>query len=343
MSEYLSKNPDWREWTEFVSDKTGNKGHALWLSNARENRELFRKTGKAWAAQDLQGVHKGKTVVMLGASPALAKQVDQLRELRQDEDFIFFCISCNLKFLLDNGITPHYCITVDAHESQGDFWKDLDMERTKDVTLITNVFSYPEMLKWWKGPLKWLVLDSDPNNTAKKIRKWYKPVNGMGIGFPPLMSQYNVGTAISILIFEAQVIIFVGNELSYADEDVTYYVDRPDEKDEYQRLPAMDLYGNKVLTSRMLWALKFAMENFLDHVKYLAWLFNCTEAGIFGVSKRNQNERFIQQLTLKNGIAQARHIMRTGEPFSIGKSSIIEIPNTDTVLSLDKTLQEIGR
>lgn len=327
MQGYADKNPDWIKYTEFISSKTGRRGMALWIENARINREFFKKSGKAWATQDLQDLHLGKTVVMIGASPALAKQVDILRDLQNDTDFVLFGISCNLKFLLNNGIKPKYIITVDPHWSQGDFWKDMDMEETKDITLITNVFSYPPMLKTWKGPLKWLYLASDDKPFDRKLKKWYSPVNGIGMGFPSLLGQFNIGTAFAVLCLGCRIVIFVGNELSYSTEKTTYYVDRTDEKDIDKKQPAMDLHGNKVYTSYQLWALKCASEYFIDHIKNAAWWFNCTEAGIFGVSKRNGNEAHIWQLTLKNGIAQARHIMRTGEPFyGFSPGSVVNVP-----------------
>ena len=108
------------EFSNFLSKKTGNNGQTLWLENSRDNRELFRKTGKAWAC-DLQEAEYGKTAIMIGASPALANQLDTLREIQHDSDFVLFGISCNLKYLLDNGIKPKYVITVDPHHSQGDF------------------------------------------------------------------------------------------------------------------------------------------------------------------------------------------------------------------------------
>lgn len=325
---YASKNPDWMEFTEWISSNTGGKNLSVWIENARINKKLFKKTGKAWATVDLQDLHLGKTVVMIGASPALSKQLDILRDLQHDSDFVLFGISCNLKYLLDNGIKPNYVVTVDGHWSQGDFWKDLDMEKTKDITLITNVFSYPDMLKTWEGPLKWLYLATDNKSFDRKLKKWFLPVNGIGHGFPSVMSQYNIGTMLSVLVLGCRIVLFIGNELSYATKDTRYYIDRTDEKDFDKKQPAMDLYGNVVYTSYQLWALKTASEYFIDQMKSAAWWFNCTEAGIFGVSKRNGNEGHIWQLTFKNGIAQARHIMRTGEPFySSSPGSIVTVPS----------------
>ena len=325
---YFERNPDWVGYANCISDRTGERGTDLWIKNARENRALFRKTGKAWATQDLQDKHRGKSVIMIGASPALAKQVDTLKEIQEDSDFVLFGISCNLKFLLDNGIKPKYVITVDAHHSQGDFWGGVDMAETKDITLIANVFAYPPMLAEWQGPIKWLALASADKKMQNKVHKWYRPINGIEVEFPALMGQYNIGMAFCVLALGCTIIIFVGNELSYENETITYYVDRKDEKDDVKRMPAPDINGNVVYTSYMLSTLKIASEAFIDAIKHAAWWFNCTEAGIFGVSKRHGNEPHIFQLTLKNGIAQARSIMRTGEPmYTSDPGNIIEVPN----------------
>jgi hypothetical protein len=65
----------------------------------------------------------------------------------------------------------------------------------------------------------------------------------------------------------------------------------------------------------MLFSLKIALEDYLG--KLPGWYLNCTEAGIFGISARYGNTPWIFQMTLKNGIAQARNIMRTGQPMYI--------------------------
>ncbi|MCP4597066.1 6-hydroxymethylpterin diphosphokinase MptE-like protein [Neptuniibacter sp.] len=313
MVEYAERHEGWMGYAKLAAEATGEHGSALWEENTRINRKLFRESGKRWAAE-LEDAHKGKTCVMIGASPALANQLDELRELQHDKDFVLFAISCNVKYLLDSGIKPDYVITVDPHHSQGDFFDGLDMALTKDITLIANVFAYPQMLEIWQGPLRWLALASDIEPWMTRLQKWYRPVNGIGKLFPALSSQYNIGIAIAILIFGCGVIIFVGNELSYKDKKTTYYVDRTDEKDEYKREPAVDIYGGVVYTSRMLFTLKIVSEWFIGQMAEAAWFFNCTEAGIFGVSKSG-NEPNIWQLTLKNGVAQAKQIMRAGQPF----------------------------
>ncbi len=63
----------------------------------------------------------------------------------------------------------------------------------------------------------------------------------------------------------------------------------------------------------MLMSLKLGLEDFLGKLSGKGWFLNCTEAGIFGVTKKG-NIPWIHQLTLTNGIAQARSIMETGQP-----------------------------
>ncbi len=327
-SNYLNNNPDFNNFLSKVSDNTGRKNLDTWVDNLRENRELFRRTG--WATEMLQGEHKDKTAIVMGASPAISNQIDQLKEIQADNDFVLCGLSSNLEFLLNNGIQPKYIITVDGDKSQGEFFDTIDMDKTKDIVLIANLFAYPPMLKKWKGPLYFIALDTSDKNFKRKQEKWFGPANGVGSRFPSLMAQFNIIAAMACLVFECKIIITVGHELSFKDEGSKYYVDREDFRDKEMRFPHGDIYGNMVETTTSLLAVKYPLEAFSEVLSKVCWFFNCTEEGIFGVTKRfpDHHVPWIHQLTLKNGIAQSRHIMRTGEPFyDYAPRSIITVPN----------------
>ncbi len=328
VSDYLTDNVDFKRFLNETSDNTGRNFMEKWVQNLRDNRELFRTTG--WVADNLQGKHKGKSAIIIGASPALKTQLETLKGIQNDNDFVLCGLSSNLEFLLNNGIQPKYIITVDADVSQGVFFDTIDMDRTKDIILIANLFAYPPMLKKWKGPLYFLGLGTSDKNFAKKQKKWFGPSNGVGVEFPSVMAQFNILTAVAFLILECNIVLFVGHELSFKDEGSKYYVDRDDPRDAEKRFPHGDIYGNIVQTTLNLLAVKYSLEGFLELLSKAGWFFNCTEAGIFGITKRfpDRHVPWIQQLTLKNGIAQARHIMRTGEPFyTYEKSSVLTVPN----------------
>jgi hypothetical protein len=334
-SDYLADNKDFWEFLNVVSNNSGQNNMDTWIQNLRDNRELFRE--KEWAAVALQGKHKRKSAIIMGSSPAIKNQVETLKEIQNDNDFVLCGLSSNLEFLLNNGIQPKYIITVDGDVSQGEFFDTIDMDRTKDIALIANIFAYPPMLKKWKGPLYFLALQTEDKDFERKQSKWYGNLNGTGCGFPSIMASFNILTAVAYLIFECKIILFVGNELSFKDEDSRYYVDREDFRDKEKRLPHGDIYGNMTHTTASLLAVKYSLEGFLELISKAGWYLNCTEAGIFGITKRfpDLHVPWIQQLTLKNGIAQARHIMRTGEPFyTFERDSIVTVPDMQSRVSL---------
>jgi len=322
---FLESNKDWLEFNQLVSRNTGNHYMKMWKDNAMANHETFKKHG--WATE-FQDSHEGQTVIMLGGSPSMKKQFDKLRGLQNDPDFVMVGISSGLKILLENGIKPKYVMIADADPAIARFWEGMDMEMTKDITLIANLCTAPNMIETWKGDIKFVGIFTDNDRLEKKIKKKYKPVNGIGHFFPALGSQYNIGSAMAYLVFGARVVIFVGNELSFPTRESTYYADRKDVKDSWERRPQVDIYGKTVYTNHMFMALKMMLEDFLGKLSGDGYFFNATESGIFGVSARFGNLPWIQQFTLPMAVAQARSIMRTGEPILDGfiqKPSMSEV------------------
>lgn len=323
--DYIGKNKDWGDFCKFVSDNTGQHYVDTWLENISKNKKLCDKRG--WATVALQGKHQGQTAVMLGASPAIEKQFDILRNLQYDPDFVLIGITSGLANLLKNGIKPRYVMIADASPRIKRFWKSMDMSQTKGMTLIANICTNPALLDMWQGDIKFVAIWTTIEKIDRKIQKKYQPVNGCGNMFPALTSQYNFGTAFAYGVLECPIVIFVGNELSFPSNDCEkdrYYPDRKDKKDNWNRKPHPDIYGKTVYTTYMFMALKLSLEDFLGKLSGAGVFLNCTEAGIFGVSAKYKNLPWVYQLKLKNGIAQARHIMRYGKPMY--EESLVAIP-----------------
>lgn len=318
-SPYLTENSDFDKFLNLVSDRTGQRNTLTWPKNIKENFALFKETG--WACPALQDVEINKTAVLMGASPAIRKQAATLWELQKDKDFVLCGISSNLEWLLNNDIYPKYCITIDADISQGDYWKNIDMSKTKDITLIASTLAYPPMLRDWQGPLYFIALCSSDDEIRKLHFEEYGTINGNNQEFPSTMGQYNIMTSFAFLVLGCPVLIFVGNELSFANKSSSYYVDRADPRDIDRQGIHGDIWGNLVDTNYSLLSLKISLERFLETISGAGWFFNCTEAGIFGVTKRYEGQRvpWIHQLYLKAGITQAKHIMKHGQPRIIGE------------------------
>lgn len=310
--DYLRSNKDWLKLVENISSHTGDIYGKLWADNARENRSLVKERG--WITEE-QDAHDGKTAILCGASRSINSQFGELGAILHDPDFVFIGLTSGIKVLIGNGIKPRYCMMMDAQVEQERFWEGLDLSQTKDTTLIASVTAPNVLLKKWQGPIKFIAVDFDYSNMRKKFKKWFDPINGCGVFFHALFSQYNTAAAIAYLIFGMRVLIFVGNELSFPEEDSTYYADRKDVKDAWMRGKHPDIYGKVVYTNYMLLSLKLALEDYLG--KLPGWFFNCTEAGIFGVNARYGSVPWILNMKLVAGINQAKSIMRTGSPVYI--------------------------
>ena len=308
-TDYLGANKDWLKFVENMSRKSGDAHGDKWIVNARDNRGLVKECG--WITEE-QDSYAGKTAVICGASQAIKGQFGQFGGILNDPDFVFIGVTSGLKMLADNGIAPKYCMMMDADGAQERFWQGLDLDRVKDTTLIASICAPPELLKRWKGPIKFLAVSAEYKNAEKKFKKWFDPINGCGLFFHAIFSQYNTAAAIAYLVFGMRILIFVGNELSFPKEDTPYYADRKDEKDGWKRGKHPDIYGNVVYTNYMLFSLKLALEDYLG--KLPGWFFNCTEAGIFGVNARYGTVPWVLNMKLGVGINQAKSIMKTGSP-----------------------------
>ena len=331
----LDQNTDWDKFVNQISDNTGGKYERLWIDHARRNRKRVEMDG--WAASDLLDAGLGKTAVLIGAAPSVRSKVSDLRFLQSDNNYLLYSVSSGLGFLLDNGIHPDYCMVMDADPTISRFFDRVD-ERAKDVTLIASVCTAPEIVERWPGPVKWIAVYTSIKELNRSLRKWYAPVNGCGIMFPALCSQYNTAVAAAYRVSGCRILIFVGNDLSFPDEkDAKYYADRSDLKDEWVRKPQPDIHGNKVYTTYNFMTLKLACEDYLQrmYVEAVAmegrapYFFNATESGIFGVSARHGNlavttpygEKLtvIWQVPLPMAIRQANNIMRYGEPITTNR------------------------
>jgi hypothetical protein len=311
---YVHSNKGWLGFVEAMSDNTGDHFREDWFANGKINKELLKKSG--WATETFQDTCIGKTAVVIGASPSIAKQLDTLRDLQNDPNFVLLTVSSEIRHLLNNGIKPHFVLISDASPVIKTYWDGMDMELTKGITLVSSPFVPPEMLHSWQGDVKFIAYYTTIKRLDKMFRRDCYPINGCDIMFPSLASSYNSCVSFSYLVLRTEIIIMVGNELSYEKElEGTYYVDREDAKDKGKRYPHINIYGGKSWTTTIFMATKLALEDYLG--KLHGWFFNATEAGILGVSSKYGNLPWIKQVKLKMAVAHAKSLMQTGRPLSI--------------------------
>src|SRR3989304_1917101 len=81
-----------------------------WNVNTIANMDRFNKTNSIWNLEWNYYGAKEKAMVLVGSSPCLKDDVHKLKEL--DEHFCIVCANSALRFLLRNGVKPHYCIAL---------------------------------------------------------------------------------------------------------------------------------------------------------------------------------------------------------------------------------------
>ena len=319
---YIDSNEKVKKFVHKVSENTEAERKKVWTEHARYNRENVKKYG--WSCDTFFGQGKGKTTIIIGASPALSLQLDKLRELQKDSDVVLVGISAGIRYLLQNGIKPDYTFISDSSNKMTQ-WFD-GIEDTTGMTLCADIMANPKAVQMWidrGGDVKYHAVYSAIEKLDKKVEKWYEPINGEGYFLPSLSSQYNTAVAWAFQVLASEVLIFVGNELSFPSNDTAkdkYYPDRTDEKDTWIRRPHIDIYGKKVWTSFMLYQMKLVLEDYLGKVSAAGWFFNATEAGIFGVTKDGPVP-WIRQFTLDMAIRQAKSIIYRGHPIT---SSLVQ-------------------
>ena len=327
---YIGSNETVHNFVHAISRNTEDDRLEIWDKHARFNRENVKRCG--WSCTEEFEKGQGKAAVIIGASPALSKQLDQLRELQHDRDFVLIGISAGIRYLLQNGIKPEYTFIADSSDKMLKWFEGID--DTTGMTLCADITANPAAVKMLEdkgGTVKYHAVYSAIKSLDKKIAKWYRPLNGTGDFLPSLSSQYNSAVAFAFQVLCSQVLVFVGNELSFPSGDGNkdrYYVDRTDEKDHWIRRPHIDIYGNTVYTTFMFYQMKLVLEDYLGMISGAGFFLNATEAGIFGVTKDGPVP-WIRQFTLPMALAQARHILRTGHP--IANRRLIYEPDNDLI------------
>lgn len=319
QTDYIHGNDIRSHFVRTVSENTGDLHAEKWLETVRVNRQYVRKYG--WACEAFQGAGERKASVIMGASPAIKKQVGLLRKLSGDPDFILIGISSGLKFLAENWIKPRFVFVAEVQDVVLKWFEGIPEDFMKGITLIVDIHTNPKVMDVWKGDFKFLGTYSVVKNIDKKTRKWMYPVNGTGDFFPALGAQHGSAVAFANLVLESPVVIFVGSEFGFPSADGMkdkYYVNRDDSKDHFERSAHTDIFGNVAYTTLFLLQNKYILEDWCGKMAHCAF-FNATEAGILGVEGHGESARqlpWIIPVHLRTAIKQARHILYYGEPIT---------------------------
>ena len=223
-----------REFNKKYSDDDGL--HKEWNVRTLENIPYFTKEKSIWNLEFKYYAEDEKAMVLVGSSPCLKRDVEKLKDL--DDNFIIVCANSSLKFLLKNGIKPHYVICIDSDAI--DIPQHMDIEGSEDITLLASTVVHHSVFNNWKGPVYFLPYYSIKKELKRRVR------DKLGKGVPSGGNSITSAFYVVSVIFGSKTVVFVGNEHCF-DKVKDYYADKETAKQEKLKLifPIKDVLGRE--------------------------------------------------------------------------------------------------
>jgi hypothetical protein len=249
--------------TEWVADWLDE----LWCKNYKINiKSGVKRFEKSW-----DGLKKA--VVLVGASPAVLKQIDTLKAL--DDNFIIVACNSIYGLLIESGVRVDYIMALEARDHiVSDFFVQDD-----HAELIVSPFVAPGVLDAWNGKKSFYHLGGG--------RKYSELLKSDGITDEDIGGGNAISTACAwaYKYLSSGDFVLIGTSFCYYED---YYFDKRTTEhvckfEDEKSVRAVDIYGTAVNVTPSQLMYKTWLENFIKQLKPYANFINATEDGILGV------------------------------------------------------------
>jgi hypothetical protein len=312
-----------------VNKITREANEKRWMKNICTNKRHY-----------IQGnpLPKGLVTYLVCAGPSLDKNIQELKTM--GERGVIVCIDANLEHLLENGIVPEYCVSIDASNKIWDMMKGI-IKQTKDITLVCNSAANPIVVRKWKGP-KFFFNSPHPRFGTKSdeyyslsryivAKKDIKKGSELKFGknynvvFPGVLMELPCGGNVTttahmfcLTCMRATSIVFVGADFSWEDSSHFYAGSKHGDNTKARTLNEpilshLNINKKRVNTNISLDSFKRWHEQIALMHPYTC--INASEGGILGVDDKGRKEPFFGFGTLKD-------IIREYSPMSKHKARV---------------------
>ena len=232
-----------------------------------------------------------KTVIVVGASPCLERDVKALKKATR-RDFSIFCVNSALKYLLDHGVRPDYVVALDSDDH--DIYAHLDVDSRNLKLIASNVLS-PRVLDNWKGEIIFFPYFGMKKELRRPVR------NRLGKTVPVGGNTFNTTVSMAINVFGARIVILVASECCYAKD---YYVDKKIVRNNAKvtEFYVTDVDGNKRVTTTALHTYKLWLEMLAKHMAPNIKVIDTS----FGILGKRDEHSFIYLYPLPEIIAKVK-------------------------------------
>lgn len=203
-------------------------------------------------------------IVLVSAGPSLQKNADQLKQLKGKA--LIFAVDTALPFLFERDIVPDVIVSTESSKPLR-FFED---ERYKHIPMVVTTNTNSLVLKEHQSERIW-------GNDHLYIEKI---LNKVGINRPRVVAYSGVATSALAVILElgAKKVVFVGQDLAYADDGESH-IDKRKELIETSPEYLVDGYYGGKIQSRYDWCV---FRDWMElHISYFpdTVFLNATEGG----------------------------------------------------------------
>jgi hypothetical protein len=295
------------------SSKTVSGRADHWVANTVANRPIYSKGNPPL---------KGLTVFIVAAGPSLKKNAHLLKNLGRNH--LIVCVDAAYRFLVKNGVTPDYCVSLDADERMITM---IDGADTAKTTLVAQASASPALVKYWKGEKFFLRATGGSRDLDDKLHAAHRvvrasktinkgetldPLNDIVVEFAGLRDALTCGGnvttyahAFALTLLKAQKIVFVGADYGW-ETDAEFYAGgahkelAKERQDAEKVLSHPKLGGGECFTNFTMFSFKKWHDDLAVHVA--EHCVNATEGGILGVAQDGSSMGGWEHMTLAEAI-----------------------------------------
>lgn len=246
----------------FIRDSGKRNAAVLFDNNSRENFKCF-----DGYVDELKPQFEGKDVVIVAAGPSLDKNVEQLRNRK--DNVVILAVETVFRKLINAGIEPDYMIVTDANPRIYGHISGLEQQQIPMLYLAT---AYKGFAMRYQGP-KYLICQNgyDKAEDFAKAHNWNLYETGGSVST----------TALDVCIrFGAKSVAFIGLDLAYTDghAHATGTAARnATGVEEMEQVPSVE--GGTVPTSKLFLIYKKWIEKRVKQTDVNMPIYDATEGG----------------------------------------------------------------
>jgi len=185
--------------TKDVNIATLAKFEKTWSSNIARNISII---ADSCGANIFYNTFKNVPAIVVAAGPSLTESISFIRE--NSDRAVIIAVDTSYKILLAHGITPHFCITVDAQLINARYFEG---SPKTEAVLIADPMVHPSAFRFFKGHIS-------VTGVAFEMMKWIENICGT-------RGELTHGGSVSTNAYDfakrigASPVILVGQDLSF--------------------------------------------------------------------------------------------------------------------------------